>query len=178
MHFDLGPVRLRKPEPGDVEALYRQKNDPENAALLGGFTKGYTRADLARWVEAHARAEHEALYIIADASDACLGHVGLYEIDPRIRSAEFAILLGEPSARGRGLGRICTSFMLRFGFDSLQLHRIHLQVLDSNPRARKLYEGLGFRHEGTLRHAQWKDGRFLDVHVMAILEDEWRAHAG
>lgn len=177
MHFDLGKARLRKPEPSDVDALFAQKNDPEIAALLGGFTKGYTRADLARWVEAHARAEDEALYVITDADDRCLGHVGLYKIDHRVRSAEFAILLGDKKAWGTGIGRACTSFMLRFGFEELQLHRIYLSVLETNERARRLYESLGFVHEGKLRHAQWKGGRYLDVHVMSILEDEWRAHA-
>lgn len=177
MHFDLGRARLRKPEPSDVDALFVQKNDPEVAAMLGGFTKGYTRADLARWVEAHAQAKDEALYVIADATDRCLGHVGLYKIDHRIRSAEFAILVGDKRAWGGGIGRACTSFMLKLGFEDLQLHRIYLEVLETNVRARKLYESLGFVHEGTLRHAQWKGGRYLDVHVMAILEDEWRAHA-
>ena len=177
MHFDLGNVRLRKPEPSDVDALFAQKNDPEVASMLGGFTKGYTRADLARWVDAHAQAKDEALYVIADADDRCLGHVGLYKIDHRIRSAEFAILVGDRKAWGSGIGRACTSFMLGFGFEDLQLHRIYLEVLETNERARRLYESLGFVHEGKLRHAQWKGGRYLDVHVMAILEDEWRAHA-
>jgi len=177
VHFDLGKARLRKPEPSDIDALFAQKNDPEIASLLGGFTKGYTRADLARWIEAHAQAKDEALYVITDPDDRCLGHVGLYKIDHRIRSAEFAILLGDKKAWGTGIGRACTSFMLRFGFEELQLHRIYLEVLETNERARRLYESLGFVHEGTLRHAQWKGGRYLDVHVMSILEDEWRAHA-
>lgn len=177
MHFDLGKARLRKPEPYDVDALLAQKNDPEVAALLGGFTTGYTRADLARWVEAHAQAKDEALYIIAGDDDRCLGHVGLYKIDHRIRSAEFAILVGDKAAWGSGIGRACTSFMLTFGFEDLQLHRIYLEVLETNERARKLYESLGFAREGTLRHAQWKGGRYLDVCVMSILEDEWRARA-
>jgi ribosomal-protein-alanine N-acetyltransferase len=177
VHFDVGKARLRKPEPSDVDALFSQKNDPEIAAMLGGFTKGYTRSDLTRWVEAHAQAKDEALYVIADANDRCLGHVGLYKIDHRVRSAEFAILLGDKKAWGGGIGRACTSFMLRFGFEDLQLHRIYLEVLESNERAKKLYESLGFQHEGRLRHAQWKGGRYLDVHVMGILEDEWRSHA-
>ena len=177
MHFDLGRARLRKPEPSDVDALFEQKNDPEVAGMLGGFTKGYTRADMQRWVEAHAQAKDEALYVITDETNRCLGHVGLYKIDHRVRSAEFAILIGDKKAWGTGIGRACTSFMLRFGFEELQLHRIYLEVLESNERAKKLYEALGFQHEGRLRHAQWKGGRYLDVHVMGILETDWRAHA-
>lgn len=177
MHIELERVRLRKPEPGDVEALFAQKNDPEVASQLGGFSKGYSRADLARWIEAHNAAKDEALYVIADAEDRCLGHVGLYKIDHRIRSAEFAIMIGDKRSWGAGIGRACTSWALRYGFDELALHRIYLDVLETNERARKLYESLGFQVEGRHRHAQWKGGRWLDVVAMGLLEDEWRAHA-
>jgi len=84
-------------------------------------------------------------------------------------------MLGDKSVWGSGIGRAATSFMLKFGFEELHLHRIYLEVLDANPRARKLYESLGFVHEGKLRHAQFKGGQYLDVHVMGLLEEEWRA---
>lgn len=177
MRTDLGKARLRKPEPSDLEALFTQKNDPEVAALLGGFTKGYTRSDIARWIEAHAAAKDEALYVITDADDRCLGHVGLYKIDHRIRSAEFAIMIGDKSAWRTGIGRACTRWALRFGFEDLALHRIYLDVLETNDRALKLYESLGFQLEGRHRHAQWKGGRWVDLIAMSVLEDEWRAHA-
>jgi RimJ/RimL family protein N-acetyltransferase len=48
-------------------------------------------------------------------------------------------------------------------------------VYDFNPRARRLYERVGFVLEGTLRHAVFREGRFADVHRMAILAGEWRA---
>ena len=176
MHVELGSVRLRKPEPTDIEALFIQKNDPEVAARLGGFTKGYTRADIGRWVEFHAAARDEALYVIVDAEDRCLGHVGLYKIDHRLRAAEFAIMIGDKSKWGTGIGRACTGWALRFGFDELALHRIYLDVLETNERAVKLYESLGFQLEGRHRHAQWRSGRWVDLLSMSLLEDEWRAH--
>lgn len=176
MLYDLGVARLRKPEVADIEALYVFKNDPAIAALLGGFTKGYSRANLAQWVRTHSEARDEALYVIAGDDDKCLGHVGLYKIDHRIRAAEFGIVIGDRSAWGAGIGRACTKFMLRFGFEELRLHRIYLEVLESNERACRLYEAIGFRHEGTLRHAQWKGGSWHDIRVMGILEDEWRMH--
>src|ERR1700733_3587686 len=147
MHLDLGPIGLRKPEPRDLDALYHQKNDPQIAAMLGGFSKGYTRSDLTRWMDAHTQAGDEVLYAIVDTEDRCLGHVGLYQIDPRAQKAEFAIMIGDRSGWGQGFGRLCTNFMVSYGFRELHLHRIQLQVLDSNERARKLYESIGFYFE-------------------------------
>lgn len=170
----LGAVLLRKPEPSDVEALYAQKNDPEVASLIGGFSgKGYARADLVRWVEYHNGRADELVWAIEHIeSGACIGHVGLYHIDHRVRSAEFAILLGDRAHWGKGIGRQCTAFAVRFGFDELNLNRIHLTVLETNERALGLYRSLGFVEEGRLRQAQFKGGTYLDVIQMGLLRSD------
>jgi ribosomal-protein-alanine N-acetyltransferase len=173
MHL-LGDVRLRSPEPKDVEALYQQKNDREIAALLTGFNPGYTRTEISDWIQFHRNASDEALFVIAAEDDRCLGHVGLYKIDHRVGSAEFAILIGDRHAWGKGIGRRCTTFMVEFGFGHLNLRRIYLEVLASNARAIDLYRKIGFVEEGCLREAQVKNARYVDVYVMALLRAEYR----
>jgi len=85
----VGPVILRCRDTRDLDALYTQKNDPEVANLLGGFATGYSRRDIECWLEAHRTRRDEAIWVIADPeTDACLGHVGLYNIDGRVRSCE------------------------------------------------------------------------------------------
>lgn len=175
-HFD--DFVLRKPEPKDVEALYAQKNDPDVASLLGGFSSGYARADLAGWIDFHRERRDEVLWVIADAkTDACLGHVGLYQIDHRVRSAEFAIMLGDKGVWGRGIGSRATRAAIRYGFRWLNLNRIQLTVLETNPRAIAIYRKLGFAQEGVMRQAQWKDGRYLDVIMMSLLREEFHDDA-
>ena len=135
MNVDLGLIRLRKPEPTDLEALYQQKNNPEVATRLVGFRDGYSRSDIAHWIELHSGSENEALYIITDPNDRCLGHVGLYQIDHRVRSAEFGIDESDTNLWGTGIGRACTTWALGYGFNDLALHRISLDVLETNKRA-------------------------------------------
>jgi len=174
VHHKVLGYTLRKPEPKDVEALYALKNDREIGALLEGFSTGYTRADLTSWVDFHRSAKDEAFFVICDASDTAVGHVALYKINPRIGHAEFAILLGDKSTWGKGLGTACTRFMVEYGFDELNLRRVYLEVLETNPRAQHIYEKLGFVVEGRLRKHQFKDGKHLDVIVMGVLEDEYK----
>jgi RimJ/RimL family protein N-acetyltransferase len=173
MFLALEDVNLRKPEPKDGEALYSQKNDPEVASRLGGFALGYSRADIAEWIERHRKTGNEIIWTIARRSDdACLGHVGLYNIDQRVRIAEFAIMIGDASARGHGLGTRVTRKVLDYGFDMLNLNRIELSFLSNNEPARRLYEGLGFVHEGVKRQAQFKLGQPIDVVLMSLLASE------
>jgi len=51
-------------------------------------------------------------------------------------------------------------------------------VYDFNPGARRVYEHVGFVLEGVLRRAMFREGRYIDVHRMSILEEEWRATLG
>jgi RimJ/RimL family protein N-acetyltransferase len=176
MNHLLGSVSLRKLEPRDIEALYTFKNDPEVATLLGGFSTGYAERDLAEWLEYHRKRADEVLWTIASAdTDECLGHVGLYRIDHRVRSAEFAIMLGHKPSWGQGLGKRVSAFVIDYGFDWLNLNRLELEVLASNKRAIALYEALGFRREGVKRQAQFKAGGYVDVILMAVLREEWGA---
>lgn len=177
--LELKQCRLRLPDARDLAALHAQKNDPEVALLLGGHSDGYSYEDIVAWLERHTGREDEIVWTIADRrSDACLGHVGLYQLDRRVRSADFGIMIGAKWAQGRGLGKEITRAVLRYGFETLNLNRIGLSVLSTNERARRLYRRLGFHVEGVLRQAQIKRGRYVDMVLMSLLEAEWRAGAG
>ena len=54
------------------------------------------------------------------------------------------------------------------------LHRITLEVYTFNPRARHVYEKVGFVHEGTGREALRFDDGWIDVHRMSILATDPR----
>lgn len=177
MIHELPGFRLRMPEVSDVDDLYRIKNDIEVAAPLVGFSRGYSRTDLNDWLEAHRKRSDEILWILADPeTDRCIGHIGLYQIDHRIRKAAFGILI-DRRHWGRGVGREATLFAIRYGFRVLALERIELSVLATNERAIRIYRKLGFIEEGRLRRAQVKDGAWVDVVLMAILLQEFRPDA-
>jgi RimJ/RimL family protein N-acetyltransferase len=107
--------------------------------------------------------------------DRPVGTIGLFELDLANGSAGLGISVGAPGDRGRGLGTDMLRSLVGFGFGMVRLERIWLDVYDMNPGARRVYERVGFVHEGTLRHAVFREGRYLDVLHMSILADEWRA---
>jgi ribosomal-protein-alanine N-acetyltransferase len=178
--INLGDVVLRALEPKDVEYLYHYRNDWDVIRHLGGFSAGYSRANLEDWIKRHSNRDDEIVWTIADpATDQCIGHVGLYQIDSRIRKGQFAILIGDKAFWGRGFGTRVTQAVVSWAFTQLNLHKVGLQVLTNNERAIHIYESLGFRPEGVLRDEQFRDGQFFDLMMMAVFEDEWRGlHAG
>lgn len=174
MKIILDAVALRRPEPKDADFFYEFRNDWEVIQGLGGFSSGYAVKDIQDWIEYHRNKRDEIIWTIAEQdTDACLGHVGIYKIDHRIRSAEFAIMLGNKEWWGKGVGKNVTYATIDYAFKQLNLHRIYLTVLKTNERAVALYEKLGFKTEGVLRDEQYRDGRYIDVVIMGILESEW-----
>lgn len=170
----LTDVSLRKLEDRDLDRLYEFRNDWQIVQFLGGFSTGYSRRDLAEWLEFHRKRRDEIIWAIADReSDQCIGHIALYEIDHRVRKAELGIVIGFQSYQGRGIGEEACRAVLRYGFRELNLHRVELTVLAHNESAIRLYKRLGFSVEGRLRHDQYRDGQYLDSIAMGLLRDEW-----
>jgi diamine N-acetyltransferase len=62
-------------------------------------------------------------------------------------SAEFRIAI-HPDKLGKGFGKALAILTLRYGFSTPGISRIRLIVRKNNPRAKKLYETLLFRHTG------------------------------
>ena len=81
------------------------------------------------------------------------------------------IVVGVPE---RGLGRRILGEILRIVFGEFGAHRLFLDVFEDNARARHLYESLGFKYEGIMRESAQRDGRWFNLHLMSMLESEYR----
>jgi UDP-4-amino-4,6-dideoxy-N-acetyl-beta-L-altrosamine N-acetyltransferase len=90
------------------------------------------------------------------------------------RRAEWGWYIGDPDARGRGVGRAAQALGLDKAFDELGLEKVWAEVLADNEAALKAQSAAGFRREGYLRAHALKDGVFRDVVLLAILAEEWR----
>jgi RimJ/RimL family protein N-acetyltransferase len=107
-----------------------------------------------------------------------IGNVGLFDFEWCNRSAEVGIVIGNKQAWNQGHGRKAMQLILRHGFENLNLHRIYLKVYETNPRAIRSYEHAGFKLEGRMRQAQFKNGRYVDVLMMSVLQPEWEKSQG
>jgi GNAT superfamily N-acetyltransferase len=82
------------------------------------------------------------------------------------------IVVADP---GHGIGRQMLAGILDYVFQELKAHRLWLDVFETNKRAQHVYERLGFRREGILREAIFRDGEFHTQVLMSILDREYEA---
>jgi RimJ/RimL family protein N-acetyltransferase len=131
-------------------------------------------------VEAHladaagAEATRRVFAAVDAASGEVVGHVELSRIDRKNRSASISrLLVGELSARGKGIGAQIVSRVLDVAFSEMSLHRVDLYVLEFHVAALSMYKGLGFKTEGHLVEARRAGGKYWNAYYMAMLEEEW-----
>jgi diamine N-acetyltransferase len=172
-----GSVFLRAAERDDIPRFIAWYNDYATTRTLG------LRAPISipleeQWFEEMLAAQGKRGYFFVAclaADGRPIGTIGLFELDLFNGSAGLGIAIGADDDRGKGHGTDMLWSMLDWAFGFLRLERIWLDVYDFNPGARRVYERIGFVHEGVLRHAIYREGRHVDLHRMAILADEWRA---
>jgi RimJ/RimL family protein N-acetyltransferase len=180
-------MRLRAIEARDADRLWASRHDPEGMRLAGTTTR-FTRPQVDEWAATVADREGRFDWAITPAamrdgalvSDELIGEIILKDLDPVARSATLRLQM-LPDYRGRGYGREAIVEVLRFAFDgslddgSPRLHRVSLDVLSINPRAKALYASLGFVEEGRLRDAYRDGDDWSDAILMSVLEDEFRS---
>jgi diamine N-acetyltransferase len=132
-----------------------------------------------RWpLERHRRAieaDDEGHLMVLEDDRPC-GFILLAGLGDEHRSVELRRIVVQPS--GAGLGRRAIQLALAHAFDQRGAHRVWLDVMPANERARRAYAACGLVVEATLRDALLKEGRFESLVVMSILAGEWAARAG
>ncbi len=165
---------LRPITEADALDMFASLSDAESMRLTG-TQQNFTLEQVQQYCQRVAQADDRFDYAITVPGDPTyLGEVVLNDIDQINRSASFRIALASEKLFGRGYGTEATQLIVDFGFQSLKLHRIELEVYDFNPRAQHVYEKVGFVREGIRRDVLLWDGVYHSAIVMSILENEYK----
>ena len=160
---------------GHADATYRWLLDPvvrDNLGLRSEPTPAKTQS----WI---AAAESDPLvHAFAVLSDGLhVGNVVLDRVDLYLMQCRLSVYVGEPAARGRGVGGAAVGTALRHAFGPLGLGKVWLTAHPENAAALALYARAGFRLEGTLREEFILNGRRLAALYLGLLAREFSPEA-
>lgn len=113
-------------------------------------------------------------HLIIEANGKAVGYLILAGLrDTENRTIEFRRMV--VSEKGKGYGRQALRLVKKMAFEEFNAHRLWLDVIDFNERARRLYESENFQIEGVWReHYKAKDGNGRESLIfMAILRSEY-----
>ncbi len=176
-----GRLELRALEPGHVPAMFSLID--ANRARLREWMPWVDAAksirDTRSFVSAARQATLERVAMHAGMwydGELC-GAIGIHHIDAINRRGEVGYWVCA-DLEGQGVVTRACRRLIRYAFEDLSLNRVEIRCDPRNSRSRSIPLRLGFREEGTLRDAQWINGRFVDLVVYGLLHREWAVTAG
>ena len=164
-------MRLRAPEPEDLDLLYTMENDT-TLWSAGNATLPYSRYTLRAYLEQSRQdliTERQARFVIETAEGERAGMIDLADYDPINSRAEVCIgILG--SYRGKGIATQALQQLCRYAAERLHLHQLYAYVPVWNEESLRLFEKCGFTGNATLK--DWIRGKegYSDVILMQKTE--------
>lgn len=161
-------VTLRQLDEGDADAVWEMVNDAEGNDLTA-TTDTFTREQIDEWCRSRpAQDERLDLAIVDNDTGDFVGEVVLSDFDPNTNSCGFRISLRGPDWYGRGLGTDAARLVVAHGLRTIGLEAISLEVLARNPRARVVYDKLGFV---TVRDFDEDDESWIEMRISLPTDD-------
>ena len=165
---------LRPYRPSDVPSIVRLIGAREVAATTLRIPHPYTeddaRALLRRWAKEKVPT-HFGIFLGA-TGEHC-GGAGL-NLEPDHDRAELGYWIGVPYW-GSGIASEAAREVVRYGFETLGLHRIYANCFVGNDASVKILKKLGMKYEGCFRQHYKKWGEYRDGENYGLLADEWKA---
>lgn len=135
-----------------------------------GITTKVTHHSHLNWVRDNPKVIRKSIIY----SDVHVGNL-LFHPNYNHRSGVLELYIGEPSARGCGVGYQVMCMALQEIFDQLNFHRVSLCTRVDNYAAASLYQKLGFIQEGIERECVLtSSSEFIDQVRWSLLSREWR----
>ncbi len=112
------------------------------------------------------------LAVVERERNQLVGTIALHHIDWIHRTGDISIVIGDDSARGKGIGGEAVKLLVKHAFGKLNLNKLTAGVVAINEASLKLFQSVGFKEEGRLRQQLYMEGRYQDVYRLGLLASE------
>lgn len=165
-------IILRAIEENDLDLLQEMLNDPNMENCVVGWSFPISKFQQRKWFESNFNSK-DLRFIIETMEKETIGIATLINIDWKNRSATHGIKLVSSNIRQKGLGTDTVMTVMRYAFDELQLNRLEGSWFPENIASKKLYMKLGWKVEGVKKQYAFKQGKYRDLEISAILRNEY-----
>jgi RimJ/RimL family protein N-acetyltransferase len=165
-------VQIRQLEHHDLELLRQWRNDGANSRYISQIGHITPQAQQ-EWFEQYLKDTDHCLFAINEIEDLnrFVGSVSLYNFRSGICECG-KFLVGDPAARGKGVGRLGIILAMYAGFENLRLRAIDAVVHEENVAALTTDQKAGFQIVG--RHL-YPDGK-LEMELLSEKDCFYKKH--
>ncbi len=155
----------------DLENCVRWMNDKEVIQYIYLFLPMSFQQE-EEWFDGLAKRKDDIQLAIETLNGNYIGNISM-GISWKDRVAGIGITIGEKEYWGKSYGTDAIMLLLEYAFNSLNLRKICLSVLNFNKRAQRVYEKCGFKKEGCLKEHVYKNGKYVDLIDMAVFKKDF-----
>ena len=139
--------------------------------LRGGLPYPYTEKDAEEYIIAMLSSDKNKVFAFAICvDDKAVGSIGAFrQSNIHYRAAELGYYLAE-EYWGKGIMTSVAREFCKFVFENYDINRIDAEVFADNIGSRKVLEKIGFEFEGLHKKKVYKDGKFMDEAVYALIK--------
>jgi len=168
----LRPFRL-----DDAPVVQKLAGDIAIAEKTTNIPHPYEDGMAEEWISTHKelydRGELANFAITSRDKGDLIGAIGLI-IDQPHDKAELGYWIGKPYW-DLGYCTEAAEAVVKFGFERLQLNRIHASHFAHNPASGRVMEKIGMTYEGTLRQHVKKWDKYIDLKIYSLLRSEFNS---
>ena len=167
-----GNIRLRAPEPEDLELLYKMENDT-TLWSVGNSTQPYSRYTLRNYIEQTRNdlyAERQARFIIETIDGTAAGMIDLADYSPQDARAEVCIGLPD-EYRGTGIAHEALTLLCDYAFGFLNLNQLYAYIPKNHEKSKKLFEKAKFIETATLKKWKREGDKFTDILLYQLIKN-------
>jgi len=169
----MAAYTIREATPDDAERILIHNdliaNEPNNG-IIRGPGEGMTVEEERAFLTTSLASDNSVFLIAVTPSGEVIGVTGLQGGRRKaVRHNGGVGISVNREWRDKGLGTALLQHLIEWAKASNVIKRVELEVQTHNKRAIHVYEKLGFKMEGKRLAAMYKDGRYIDVYLMALL---------
>jgi diamine N-acetyltransferase len=165
-------IRLRAPEPEDLELLYEWENNESNWIISNTVTP-FSKYTLKQYLENAHRGIYETgqLRLMIDhiPDNLTIGTIDIFDFDPFHSRAGLGILIANEAYRRKGFASMALKCLIDYCFKTLQLHQLYCNILSNNSESIKLFRKQGFVKAGIKKDWIKTPEGWIDEHLFQLI---------
>jgi len=166
-------IKLRAPEPEDLELLYDWENNVSNWVVSNTVTP-FSKFTLKRYLENSHKNIYETgqLRLMIDhiPDHVTIGTIDIFDFDPFNYRAGLGILVANETYRRKGFASMALTCLIEYCFKTLQLHQLYCNILENNCESMELFKKQGFVQIGIKKDWIKTSEGYLDEYMFQLVK--------
>jgi diamine N-acetyltransferase len=165
-------IKLRALEPEDLELLYEWENNESYWTISNTFSP-FSKYTLRRYLENSHKSIYETgqlRFMIDHIEDKItIGTIDIFDFDSFHKRAGVGILIANESYRRKGYASMSLDCLIKYCFETLQLHQVYCNIMSNNSESINLFQKLGFVRIGIKKDWIKISSGYLDEYMFQLI---------